>query len=296
MLARLGNGVRLLRRRLGQPEVEVPTENARPTVDIREYKQQVLETKDLRDLMTLCQRLNISSTGCHTLEQVRERIIAHLKEACCNSSTAVYPTLDVTEKAFDDHHTRKREFLKLVEEVQKFLAARDVRPWLYKLHIPETKDVWLEKKDFDVVLSSAEKHPTIVIAGSTLSGKTTFTNLLLGEEILPTSWNSGTRVLCEIKYGKKKCAVLEFEQQLEKETVYLSNEDGHVKFKNAFNPHISQASKVEVFLPNEFLKFVNLVDSPGLTEDDTDCTIARGLGEQFLQDMACGFIYILDAT
>jgi hypothetical protein len=91
MLTRLSNGVRLLCRRLGQPEVEVPTENARPTVDIREYKQQVLETKDLRDLMTLCQRLNISSTGCHTLEQVRERIIAHLKEACCNSSTAVYP-------------------------------------------------------------------------------------------------------------------------------------------------------------------------------------------------------------
>jgi len=38
--------------------------------------------------------------------------------------------------------------------------------------------------------------------GETGSGKTSFLNLLLGEELLPTSFTSNTHVISEIRHGK----------------------------------------------------------------------------------------------
>ena len=72
----------------------------------------------------------------------------------------------VTKAAFDDFATRKEVFLKLVGEVQKFVADSEVRPWLDKLQISQTKDVWLEQKDFDAAVSSTEKQLTLLIAGT----------------------------------------------------------------------------------------------------------------------------------
>ena len=38
------------------------------------------------------------------------------------------------------------------------------------------------------------------------------------------------------------------------------------------------------------------MDSPGVTEDDAANSVIREITEQFQREMACGFIYILDAT
>lgn len=45
-----------------------------------------------------------------------------------------------------------------------------------------------------------------------------------------------------------------------------------------------------------YWQYFTLVDSPGVTEDDDDNSVARQITEQFQRDLACGFIYVLDAT
>ena len=110
--------------------------------------------------------------------------------------------------------------------------------------------------------------------GSTSSGKSTFANALLGEDCLPTSHNAATRVLCEIKYGMEKRAILHLEKdgKLWKEDVDLTQDEGRRKFEDAISPQerdltyqsqVSGAitcSRVEVFLPTEFLKVCLIVD------------------------------------
>ena len=38
------------------------------------------------------------------------------------------------------------------------------------------------------------------------------------------------------------------------------------------------------------------MDSPGVTEDDEETSAIREITEQCQRDMACGFIYVLDAS
>ena len=107
----------------------------------------------------------------------------------------------------------------------------------------------------------------VLCIGSTSSGKSTFANALLGEDILPTSYNAATRVLCEIKHGTRKKATLHLEQDGKqwKETVDLSRAEGRRKFEDVTSPKrgptflsplsgTTTCSRVEVFLPIEFLK------------------------------------------
>ena len=103
----------------------------------------------------------------------------------------------------------------------------------------------------------------LFFVGSTSSGKSTFANVLLGEDILPTSFSSATHVLYEIKYGANKYAVLHFEHEQDgsPDRIDLTHDEGRKRFKDAVNPERepgarinSQVSRVEVFLPNEFLK------------------------------------------
>lgn len=68
--------------------------------------------------------------------------------------------------------------------------------------------------------------------GSTSSGKSTLSNVLLGEFILPTDYNAATSVLCIIKYGKKKEATIRYQEQ-EEETVDLTTTKGRQKLATA---------------------------------------------------------------
>lgn len=43
------------------------------------------------------------------------------------------------------------------------------------------------------------------------------------------------------------------------------------------------------------LQNFTLVDSPGVTEGEGE-SVTRQITEQFQRDLACGFIYVLDAT
>ena len=93
--------------------------------------------------------------------------------------------------------------------------------------------------------------------GETGAGKSSFINLLLGEDILPSSMLSNTHVLCEIKYSENSAA-----------TMYPLNDKGHpkvikcgktfrddlaVEIQRLDNGH-SIYKRAEIYLPCPILK------------------------------------------
>jgi energy-coupling factor transporter ATP-binding protein EcfA2 len=265
--------------------------------------EEVLNAGDIGDIFEICCKLGVSCKGVKTVEKGRERIINHLKEVYGRMGNAGPPVNAATKAVSEDFAVTKDACLKLIAKVEDFVGDSEILPWLEKLSITGNEDIWLHLKDFHAITDSLEKQPAILVAGSTSSGKSTFINALLGEDILPTDYNAATSVLCEIKYTDENepFAFLHRKKgsKQREDRVYLNDDRDRKKFKDAVSPPRQPEDlhktvsylRVEIFLRIEFLKYVTLVDSPGATENSA----LRRITEQCQQDMACGFIYVLDA-
>ncbi|KAJ8305494.1 hypothetical protein KUTeg_016039, partial [Tegillarca granosa] len=130
------------------------------------------------------------------------------------------------------------------------------------------------------------------------AGKSSFINLLLGEDILPCSVLSNTNVICEIQYGEEAFAF-----------VYPRDESGppeKIKFSENFIDELSKKiqktedqdsqqnvyKKAEIYLPKDILKTgVTIVDSPGIgdTEEMTNMVL------DYIME-ACAFIYVINSA
>eukprot|EP00118_Oscarella_pearsei_P020199 m.218389 g.218389 ORF g.218389 m.218389 type:complete len:246 (+) comp39895_c2_seq15:1121-1858(+) len=152
--------------------------------------------------------------------------------------------------------------------------------------------------------------PTLLVAGSTSSGKTSLINALLGEEILPVSYSCSTTVLCEVKYSKsgKRYAVAFIEKddgEMEEEELDLSLEADRIKFARYVScleddseeseDSLSVCRKVDLYWPSHFLESVTIVDSPGVTTK-TGYSEVRRITEHFQSKLACAILYVLDTT
>ncbi|XP_078655565.1 uncharacterized protein LOC144902179 [Branchiostoma floridae x Branchiostoma belcheri] len=146
----------------------------------------------------------------------------------------------------------------------------------------------------------------ILVAGETSSGKSTLLNVLLGENILPSSVLSTTSVICEIKYGTKKKAVVHLrnpdpitnqkilelplngptEVDLEKISQYV-----HMKGEERETASNLNCDKVEIYWPLPLLEGgIFIVDSPGVGEsDEMDKHVSNYISNAF------AFIYVISS-
>jgi GTPase SAR1 family protein len=111
----------------------------------------------------------------------------------------------------------------------------------------------------------------VMVIGEFKTGKSTFINALLGDEVLPSYARPCTAVVAEVQWGDMKKAVLHWRdekknpfeiqvQQLE-EYVVIREDEKEVRE--------SPYSKVELFWPLPILKNnVEIIDSPGLNENE----------------------------
>lgn len=105
---------------------------------------------------------------------------------------------------------------------------------------------------------------TLLIAGEFKSGKSTFINALIGEEVLTADVTPATAVVTKLTYGQERRVIGHFHdgrvsEFAEQELKRLSSEqkgDGEALRKELFY--------IELQLPIELLKTVHIVDSPGL--------------------------------
>lgn len=101
--------------------------------------------------------------------------------------------------------------------------------------------------------------------GETGAGKSSFINLLLGEDILPCSVLSNTNVICEIRYGEEAFAlILPRDESRSPAKILFSEKDGMQNFIDELSKKIQKTEsedsrqnvykKAEIYLPQDILK------------------------------------------
>lgn len=278
------------------------TELCLPGVD------EIVEMKMMK-LYEWCKKLGVPNVDeMDTADQFRQELFRCLKSRTL--MTPAPPPFSVASKVFQAFGRKQKEFALAIDKVEKFLTNAEVQPWLNKLHLLDHKS-WMTMDDLKKVKESCTRgQPVLLVAGSTSSGKSTLLNALLGEQVLPTSHNAATSVLCEIKHSEQsamKYAVVHYDNKGIKDKFDLTKQDNMAKLENLINParndigllgsftniQKQKCVKIEIYWPLEFLKDFTLIDSPGVTEDEGD-SVARQITEQCQRDLACGFIYVLD--
>lgn len=128
-----------------------------------------------------------------------------------------------------------------------------------------------EQKDkLDLELANIDAPIQIAIIGQFSSGKSTFLNALLGEEILPSGVTPVTAKVCYIKYGKN----LSLEATYKNGKTYYKDLD----FLHSVDSLENQKIKFyTLFAPLDLLKTITFLDTPGFNsqnQSDTDTTNA----------------------
>lgn len=229
------------------------------------------------------------------------------------------------------YSSRKPKVLSFITRVENLVYDDDISTSLSKLDIPNCPE-WISKEDFITMRQSiSEAVPSIIVAGTSSSGKSSLINAILGEDLLPTSHNASTAVMCQIKYsGKdgKKMAIAYFDQE-ETRLMNLDDEGDREKFKaivtkpretiESTSGHVAArvtvgetavareettseefdkvrfCRKVVVLWPKDFLKDLVLIDSPGILYENDDNNL-KIMKAQCEDDMPCGLIFVLDAS
>ncbi|XP_078573155.1 uncharacterized protein LOC144859999 [Branchiostoma floridae x Branchiostoma japonicum] len=145
----------------------------------------------------------------------------------------------------------------------------------------------------------------ILVAGETSSGKSTLLNVLLGENILPSSLLSTTSVICEIKYGTKKKAVMHLRDSdpITKQNILELDLNGpaeadlekisqYIHLKGEARETTSNCYKVEIYWPLPLLEGgIFIVDSPGVGESaEMDEHVIKYISEAY------AFMYVINSA
>lgn len=124
------------------------------------------------------------------------------------------------------------------------------------------------KTTINSLLQDLDKPMRVAIIGQFSSGKSTFLNALLGQEILPSGITPVTAKVCEIVYGEEVRLEIHYKNNvvMNKPISYLNEVDEVENLKIAF---------YRLFVPLELLKTVSFLDTPGFNsqnESDTETT------------------------
>eukprot|EP00118_Oscarella_pearsei_P005850 m.26850 g.26850 ORF g.26850 m.26850 type:complete len:1054 (+) comp29557_c0_seq5:322-3483(+) len=232
------------------------------------------------------------------------------------------PPITLNESVQEIFHQNKREFVASMKTLKTGIDEN--KDLLERLKLQKL-EVWNSSGLYQTTVDRCTSgKPTILFAGSTSSGKSTLLNAFFGDDIMPTSYNACTSALCTITHfssyiGKRpndstKFAVVHLELHDGGEEIVcldLSVESHRKGFKKMVGIDRSQMKnevtiedkqykykacyQSEVYLPLELLKHVNLVDSPGVTEDTKESVFLK-LTTEFQERVACGFVYVLNAS
>lgn len=151
---------------------------------------------------------------------------------------------------------------------------------------------WIETEKSRPVLNAIRaklREPiTLSFVGDFSVGKSMVINSLLGEHLAPTATGPTTAIITYICYGPKQAARFHFRSDPEagieessfdcpldyfQQLVGRANEVREVGTSQEKQELINRTTYVEVFIPNEFLRDVSIIDTPGFgsmnERDDT---------------------------
>ncbi len=104
----------------------------------------------------------------------------------------------------------------------------------------------------------------VLVMGEFKTGKSTFVNLLLKDSVLKTDAAPATAVVSLLRYGDKKRVVIHKWDETTAEYAFEKLAEITAEGDTAKQKLRDEIEYVEIFYPNEILKSINFVDTPGL--------------------------------
>ncbi|XP_078619743.1 uncharacterized protein LOC144886833 [Branchiostoma floridae x Branchiostoma japonicum] len=264
-------------------EVTLPTE------------EEVDEIDKLAKAVKLAKKMNLSLKGLKGLNDIKHRLKLHLLEKAGKSRKPGEVINMVTEMRSRDKE-RRENLLELLQVVEK--SARGLMEMKQKLddqladQLERNVPNFMAKFELHKERMKSRKCP-ILVAGETSAGKSSLINLLLDEEVLPTSHLSNTYTICEIRYGDVRTIKLHRRDGTCQDRV-LQEEDSLVDLLKKYveekgdRDQPTDYPRVEILLPRDFLKDIYIVDSPGIGEKEE---ITKQVKEYLTEAFA--FIYVI---
>ena len=159
-----------------------------------------------------------------------------------------------------DRICKLRKFWENNREILKKVYDNDVK-FVYDkaAEISETEKKFRNKQR---EITNDLKVLKICVAGDFSSGKSTFINSLLGEELLGMDINPSTAKITALIYGPE-LRFFKFNEN-DPEKIEISKEDYHeLSVKKGARKNEDSIDHFEITLPNDLLKRINLYDTPG---------------------------------
>ena len=112
------------------------------------------------------------------------------------------------------------------------------------------------KESFNLLIDALNEPPLIAVIGQFSSGKSTFLNALLGQDILPSGLTPVTAKAVRLKFAKMPLLSVKFING--SESLLASSDLAEL------NKLGEQVSGMTLYSPSEILKEINFIDTPGL--------------------------------
>lgn len=123
-------------------------------------------------------------------------------------------------------------------------------------------------KKIEGISNQFYKPLMVTIMGEFKTGKSTFINAILGEEILKSDITPATAVVTLISYGEEKKVVAHFKNGKLKEYSLKKFKDITAEGNDRKKKLRNSIKYVELLLPKKILKSITIVDTPGLNVDN----------------------------
>lgn len=142
-----------------------------------------------------------------------------------------------------------------IEEGERVVESSPLHP------VPEI--VTSSLRELETLEQKCAKDLHVVLMGEVKSGKSTLLNALAGEEVSPVGMTETTAAIINVCYGKKRLAEIRYKNgnyktgSIDSILSELNANKGNIEyFKNC--------QEVYIWLPNESLRTMRVVDTPGL--------------------------------
>jgi len=112
------------------------------------------------------------------------------------------------------------------------------------------------KESLNLLIDTLNEPPLIAVIGQFSSGKSTFLNALLGQDILPSGLTPVTAKAVRLKFAKMPLLSVKFING--SESLLVSSDLAEL------NKLGEQVSSMTLYAPSEILKEINFIDTPGL--------------------------------
>lgn len=254
---------------------------------------------DVMDALDLCDQHGVPSEGLNDLEEIKERLRLHY--ASKRQGNIKIRIQEAMQRTGEEDEKKRKRLTQMFEELVQIIGTKDKskrRELVEDLLLKDNTSANLLADCEEKMKNLKERDCVILIAGETNAGKSSFLNLLLGSQFLPTHSVSCTSSITTLRYGtQRRVRVIYGGSEAKVEDIEDLGKEGMERLSNIMymrgreREEGHNVREVQVFLPIEFLKCgIVLADTPGIGENEF---LEKYLMEYISENQILGFIYII---